>query len=242
MTQSEFSLFKALRKLYPAAEYALLPQVANGTGSNAKRHADALALSLWPSRGLTLTGFEIKSYRGDWVRELRNPAKADVIQSYCHQWYIVAGGPFIETDELPPNWGLYAFNEKNGLVKVKTAPVVAPTRTPDLSFVAAILRKAQESVGPEAEIQEAKAEAYQNGLAAGKLDAERALKDYTRLQHAVSAFEKASGLTLNKYSNGRELGEAVKVVLNGTANYEKERLIETARRILRELVDEQTPQ
>jgi hypothetical protein len=59
---TEFELFQALRPLYPAREYALLPQVANGTGAGSKRHCDALALSLWPSRGLYLTGFEMKSY------------------------------------------------------------------------------------------------------------------------------------------------------------------------------------
>lgn len=62
-TLSEYELFRALRHHYPAREYALLPQVGNGTGSRCNRHADALALSLWPSRGLHLNGFEIKSHR-----------------------------------------------------------------------------------------------------------------------------------------------------------------------------------
>src|SRR5690349_16908111 len=66
-TMTEFELFQALRPYYPAREYALLPQVANGTGVGAFRHCDALALSLWPSRGLHLSGFEMKSYRGDWM-------------------------------------------------------------------------------------------------------------------------------------------------------------------------------
>lgn len=59
---TEYELFQALRPLYPAAEYALLPQVANATGARTKRHCDALALSLWPSRGLHLHGFEMKRW------------------------------------------------------------------------------------------------------------------------------------------------------------------------------------
>ena len=50
---TEYELFQALRPLYPAAEYALLPQVANATGARTKRHCDALALS--PGRAADCT-------------------------------------------------------------------------------------------------------------------------------------------------------------------------------------------
>ena len=33
------------------------------------RYADAIAMNLWPSRGLAVHGFEIKISRGDWQRE-----------------------------------------------------------------------------------------------------------------------------------------------------------------------------
>lgn len=69
----------ALAHRYPAPGYALLPQVANGTGYAASRHCDAIALSLWPSRGIRLHGFEIKVARSDWLRELKDPAKAEAI-------------------------------------------------------------------------------------------------------------------------------------------------------------------
>ena len=57
-----------LRDRYPSAAYAFFEQVRNGTGYSRTvvRTADALAFSLWPSRGLTLDGFEIKAYRGDY--------------------------------------------------------------------------------------------------------------------------------------------------------------------------------
>src|SRR5438876_1169784 len=69
--------------------------------------ADALAMSLWPSRGLELHGFEIKASRADWRTELRNPETADEIATRCDRWWIVAGSADIVTDgELPPTWGL----------------------------------------------------------------------------------------------------------------------------------------
>ncbi|WP_199902756.1 hypothetical protein, partial [Azospirillum sp. B4] len=49
----------ALRARYPAAEYALVFEVAEAVGMGAHRRADALVMSLWPSRGLTLQGYEI---------------------------------------------------------------------------------------------------------------------------------------------------------------------------------------
>jgi hypothetical protein len=66
----------ALRKKYPAAAWAFLEQVANGTGYAKKyRWADALAMGLWPSRGMELHGIEVKVSRSDWLRELENPAR-----------------------------------------------------------------------------------------------------------------------------------------------------------------------
>lgn len=51
----------ALRQKFPAQEYALFFEVRSATGFPGRlRSADALAMSLWPSRGLELHGFEIK--------------------------------------------------------------------------------------------------------------------------------------------------------------------------------------
>ena len=51
--------------------YAFLSQVRNGTGyAKETRTADAICMSLWPSRGLTITGYEIKIAKNDWKKEL----------------------------------------------------------------------------------------------------------------------------------------------------------------------------
>ena len=70
----------ALRVKLPAGEYALMHEVRDAAGSQANRSIDVLAMSLWPSRGLYLTGIELKTDRGDWRRELRNPAKAESVR------------------------------------------------------------------------------------------------------------------------------------------------------------------
>lgn len=92
-------VIEALRNLYPAQSYALLEQVGDGTGWSTHRHADAVVMSLWPSRGLTLTGIEVKVAKMDWKRELAQPEKAEAVASYCDFWMIAApsGGLMVVT-------------------------------------------------------------------------------------------------------------------------------------------------
>ena len=61
----------ALVKRHPPEAWALCFEVGDATGGGHTRWADAVAMSLWPSRGLHLHGFEIKASRSDWVKELK---------------------------------------------------------------------------------------------------------------------------------------------------------------------------
>src|SRR5688572_18266988 len=79
-----------LAKRFAPSAYAFLPQLRNGTGFGRTRTADAVAMSLWPSRGIYLHGFEIKVGRGDWLSELRQPEKAEEIARFCKYWSLVA--------------------------------------------------------------------------------------------------------------------------------------------------------
>jgi hypothetical protein len=69
-------VYALLCRKFAGTAYAVLPQVANGTGHAAGRWLDAVVASLWPSRGLWLHGFEIKVRRDDWLQALREGQKA----------------------------------------------------------------------------------------------------------------------------------------------------------------------
>lgn len=130
----------ALRIRYPGPEWALFFEVANGTGAHTRRYADAVAMNLFPSRGLEIHGFEFKTSRADWLREIKNPSKAEAIFKYCDRWWIVAWPDTIREGELPPTWGHIEF--KNGKLRQVTA---APRLEPEplsRSFVAAMMRRA----------------------------------------------------------------------------------------------------
>lgn len=55
----------ALRAKFCAPEWAIMFEVGDGTGASQSRWADAVAMNLWPSRGLQIHGFEIKAHRSD---------------------------------------------------------------------------------------------------------------------------------------------------------------------------------
>lgn len=133
---------EALAKKFCAPEYALFFEVGDATGGRARRWADAVAMGLWPSRGLSLAGFEIKVARNDWVKEMKQPAKAEAIAQYCSQWWMVTSPGIIREGELPELWGHFELHP-NGLRVIKPAPIteVAPISR---EFLAALLRRASD--------------------------------------------------------------------------------------------------
>src|SRR6266849_640871 len=97
----------ALRDRYPIRAWALFFEVADGTGAYQRGYADALAMSLYPSRGLDLHGFEVKTARQDWLNELKNPDKAERFAKFCDYFWLVTGSEEVaKKDEVPANWGL----------------------------------------------------------------------------------------------------------------------------------------
>lgn len=204
MTESEIARRLAVR--FSPPEYAFLTQVRNGTGYIRKtgRTADALAMSLWPSRGLGLYGFEIKSTRSDWKRELKQPAKAEDICQFCNRWYVVtADESMIEPGELPEQWGWMACRGAGLICKVE-----APARqaTPlDLPMLCAIFRRVQESTVPYCDVQ---AKIDKGIETRRQFDA----RELERLREQIKAFKDASGVCIDHWNSGN-IGEAVRLVM-----------------------------
>lgn len=139
---------RQLRERYCAPEWAVFFEVANGTGATSRRYADAVAMNLFPSRGLGLHGFEIKISRNDFKNEMKNPHKAEEIAQFCDRWWIVAPKGMIAPEELPEAWGLIVSN--GGLRESKPAKQLDP-KPLTKCFFAALARRANQS--DEAEIE-----------------------------------------------------------------------------------------
>jgi hypothetical protein len=205
-----------LRARYPAKTHALLFEVRNDAGFNANRSCDALAMGLWPSRGLKLTGFEFKVSRADWLKEYRNPEKAESFSVFCDEWYIVAGDKtLVQPDELPEKWGLLVA-EGQRLVCVKEAPKLTPEPL-DRGLLAAMLKRAQDQFSAPAKT------ARDEGYAAGRKSAQDSAAEHAgyekkqldELRQRVYAFEQASGISLTYSGDGEKIGRAVSLVMNG---------------------------
>jgi hypothetical protein len=226
-------LMYALRKKYDdnGFSHAFLEQVANATGAKCNRHADAIAIQLWVSRGLAITGFEVKVSRQDWLKELKNPDKAEPIAQYCHSWYLVVGdADIVQFGELPMNWGLMVPHTKESLKVVKSAVINPNPKSVDLPFLCAVLRQAQTQVTDRAKLKVERDKGFEDGRKQEEMmqkgDLEYHKKETDRLVKLIKDFETASGVSLTArwFEDGKKIGEAVKVVLNGSYLKELESL------------------
>lgn len=221
-TWKSWELEEKIGYKFCAPAWAFLPQVRNGTGySRRTRTADALAMSLYPSRGLDLHGFEIKIYRGDWLSELKNPEKAEEIAQFCDYWWIVAPKEIIKLEEVPSKWGVMIPFGKT-LKIIKKAEELKSKKV-DKLFLASILRKTQETLTPDAKLEKE----YKKGLKEGKEQAQCNFKwakeNHESLKKKISEFEKASGVTIDSWDCDN-IGQAVRQVLNGEHNIVKNQL------------------
>lgn len=206
-----------LRARYRAPAWAFFEEVRDSTGF-ASRTADALAFGLWPSQGLELLGFEVKAYRGDWLRELKHPEKADRVLGYADRVFLVTTEKgLVKREELPPLWGLV---EPHGsaLRATKAAEKNPQARPLDRHFFASLMRQAHTFIEREIANADRTKEAHQRGVEEGELrskhDLDRTAEDLHRLERAVERFKETSGVEIDRWDGGH-IGEAVKVVLRG---------------------------
>lgn len=144
------SVKAALRLKFSAPEYAILEEVRNATGRLKKRqgkqprYADMIAMSLWPSLGLEMHGFEVKISRADWLNEISDEKKAVAVKQFCDKWWLVTSSDkIVKPGELPIGWGWMVVTG----VDIKVM-VDAPKLTPNpitRDFLASLMRNATTS-------------------------------------------------------------------------------------------------
>lgn len=171
-------MLRRLRRHFGADQgaFAFVEHVRNDAGHNASRTIDAMAMGLWPSRGLRLFAFEVKCSRADWLKEMRDPSKAEAFQPYVDYFYLVVSDEkFVREGELPETWGLMVPSGQ-GLRVVVSAPLAQRVRVLDRGMLAALLRRAElEGCAPHHEVEEAKRVAHREGMALGEQIAENKL-------------------------------------------------------------------
>lgn len=219
-----------LRNRFCQPTWAFIPQVRNATGYLRQvRTADAIAMGLYPSRGLYLHGIEIKIFKNDWKKELLNPEKSEELSQFCDFWWLAAPKDIIDPGDMPTNWGLMVPHG-NSMRVIKDAKILTPESI-DKPFLAAILRRAQEVVTPEGKIKLAAALGEKKGNDAAHKAFQYERNKHLELQQAVTQFEKLSGVAINMW-NGENIGEAVRMVMDGEHLRARQRLKELWERSL----------
>lgn len=205
-----------IRKRHDGPSWVVVTELANGTGANATRRADAVAIGLWPSHGYPIHLYELKASRSDLQKELKDPKKADAIGKFAdYFWLVVDDVKIIDGLVLPDTWGVLA--PKNQVLRiVKKAPKL-PAKDPDRAFVAAMIRKVCESWVPRAthaalreDLDTKIRDLVEKARTENREDASHELAE---LKRTIAAFEEKSGVQINRY-NAANIGDAVKIVLD----------------------------
>lgn len=210
---TEASITAMLASKYSGSDWAFCSKVPNGTGMQKDRTADGLAMSLWPSKGLHLHGFEIKVSRSDWLKEIQDVSKAAAFSRYCHYWWVVAPKGIVKLEEMPGDWGLI---EAGKSLRNKKAATLRDPENPDHALLAGIFRACNKQDDNMNAIAAARREGYRQGCAETekrfekKIDPDAILskRKLERLQSALDEFEKRSGVSIDEWS-GRSIGDDV---------------------------------
>lgn len=189
-----------------------MTQVRNATGYNrVTRTADALAMSLWPSRGLHLHGFEIKVSRHDWLRELKNPEKAEEIAQYCHFWWVVAPDGVVPAEEVPANWGLLAL--KAGKFHIQKQAVFTEAKSMTWPMLASIFRNINTSMTPTSMVDQVVNDRVNEARTRIEDRKDQEHKYHLQKLETYQEFEKLSGIEMRTWDKGN-VANAVKAILS----------------------------
>lgn len=233
------NLYSIIRKRYPENEFVLMEEVSDAAGFSRSRSADYIAVGLWPSRGLYINGIELKSFRSDWLSELKKPKKAENIFQYCDFfWLLTTDDTIAKIEEIPVTWGWLCVSGGRIIIK-KDAPKLTPIPLTK-HFVCSMLKRAAckdkfvhiDSI--EDRINQVKESATKEAERQYKSNTDR----YKELRQHVDDFEVASGIKIDRWGGNKKIGDAVRFIQNGgTQNIEESllRLKEQAERICKQI-------
>jgi hypothetical protein len=210
-----------------------MEEVSDKSGFSRSRSLDYMLVNLWESRGLAITGIEVKSNRSDWLRELKNPKKQENHYKYCDYFYLLTTGttPTIALpEEIPVSWGWWQISDKGILKTIKPAPKLTSTPV-DRSLLCAMLRRAATKDGyiHRSEIEDRIVQEAENQKLIQSREVARTLDSHKKLTQAVEEFCAETGLkeladfrSWTFYSP-KVIGKAVKFILNhGIDHYKTE--------------------
>jgi hypothetical protein len=150
------------------------------------RTADFVAVDTWASSNIAIHGVEVKVSRSDWLRELKDPWKAEEFVPFTNYWWLAAADKsIVRDDELPEGWGLLV--PRGGkLTAVKKAPRREAQPLP-LARMAALLRAVAKTAGLQVRHGGYVVKLGADGKTYGTFATERAADFYARTRGSVTS-------------------------------------------------------
>lgn len=203
-----------LRLRYDPQEWALVfeVEVHGGRDRGGVRYVDAMALNLWHSRGFELHGFEIKTNRGDWLRELKQPSKADAAFRYCDRWFVISTEGVVKLDEVPEPWGWIEIKGERMFTR-KASPKNSPEPWPR-KLIASMMRRTARVENDEIDaLVRARLAPMEARLRDDVAQSRRVLDEQQRVfEQKVAEIAKATGVDLHAWKPAERIVKAMRIV------------------------------
>jgi hypothetical protein len=217
---------EALSNKFCLPHYITLFEVRDSTGFDSSRSADALSVGMYRNRGRELTGFEIKHSRSDWLRELKQPDKAEEIGKFCDWFYLVSNDEAVaRPDELPGPWGWMVLKGEK-LKTIKKPEKMTPLPL-DRHMLCSLLHsvRLQCYADIEKQIADKVAERLKTEHSGIQYTAESWKSRFTALDEIVKKYEAASGLNISSgWINPSKVGAAVRRLMDEESVMERYKL------------------
>jgi hypothetical protein len=200
-TVSANDIRQALAETYTSPEWYLGFEVGNSTGSNCRRHADAVAINAYPSKGFEVRGFEIKVSKQDLKTELDNGIKSDEIARFCDYWFLAVPKGLTDGFTLPPTWGVIEYAD--GKLRQKTKAGKLDKVNPSTGFLCAMLRGRERLVSASAaNVTKEREDQIKRSALHGVKNSERQLSE---LREKLEEIKAATGISLDDWAPTREI-------------------------------------
>lgn len=210
-------LHEILKTKYPESECVVVKEVADSTSRN--RYLDYMVINLWESRGQSIIGFEVKSYRNDWLKELKSPDKQELHAPYCDYFYLLTTADNVaKAEEIPENWGWMTV-KGDKLFTLKKAPK-QKSKPMSRSLMVSIIRRAFNNTEyVHKDLLEKEVEARVERKVSAKIrEQEYNSVKSKEIIEAANIFKEASGLDILAYRSWsdttKRMGEIVKMIMH----------------------------
>ena len=191
---------EALIGKYREPEWYLGFEVGNSCGSETKRHADAIAICAYPSRGFQSIGFEVKVSRSDLKHELDNPRKCEEMYQYVNEWYLVVPKGLADNADIPKPWGIIEYNDGKLRQKRKAQYHEAKLTT---GFMLAFIRGRQRVDSMNRAVEYNKiAKDIKNNM---NWEAQETVRQLEEIRADIDEIRKATGINIVSYCTDKNI-------------------------------------